>query len=171
MTKVIKINIVRNKTRCFYIFFPLMQKIENKIINRAKSQNTKVTRNWKNEEIRKQIYGTTTMLCNWSLCSMNFSKKQDSRDLSPRPSSDLLDSLCPNCSEHLPASQLSILAEHISRASQLSQASQTSISAEHLSRGSQPSISTEHLSRAPQQWSKIRSKAQQFSEIPENFKV
>ena len=27
--------------------------------------------------------------------------KQDSRDSSPKPSSNMLDSLCPNCSEHL----------------------------------------------------------------------
>ena len=37
--------------------------------------------------------------------------KQDSRDSSPKPSSDMLDSLCPNCSEHLSrASQPSISA-------------------------------------------------------------
>ena len=47
--------------------------------------------------------------------------KQDSRDSSPKPSSNMLDSLCPNCYEHLSrASQPSISAEHLSQASQQS---------------------------------------------------
>ena len=46
--------------------------------------------------------------------------KQDSRDSSPKPSSYLLDSICPNCSEYLQASQQSISAKDLSQASQLS---------------------------------------------------
>ena len=40
-------------------------------------------------------YGTVLIL------TLHNQNKQDSRDSSPKPSSDLLDSLCPNCSEHL----------------------------------------------------------------------
>ena len=71
--------------------------------------------------------------------------KQDSRDSSPKSSSDILDSLCPNCCEHL------------------SRASQASISAEHLSQASQPSISAKHLSN-PQKCSAMLNNVQKCSE-------
>ena len=98
--------------------------------------------------ILKQVYKICRILTlksiskNQYFVTSNMNIKQDSRDSSPKPSSNLLDSLCPNCSEYLQASQPSISAQH------LSQASHTSISAEHLSQASQPSISAEHLSRA-----------------------
>ena len=90
--------------------------------------------------------------------SSHFRDEQDSRESSPQPSSDLLDSLCPNCTEYLPASQPSISAEY------LSQASQPRISVEHLSRASQPSISAKHLSNA-QKYSAMFNNAQECSTI------
>ena len=81
----------------------------------------------------------------------NFKVKQDSRDSSPKPSSNMLDSLCPKCQ----ASQPSISAKHLSQASQLS------ISSQHLSRASQPSVSAEYLSRESLHSSKMINNAQQ----------
>ena len=50
---------------------------------------------------------------------VNDFNEQDSRDSSPKPSSDRLDSLCPNYYEHLSrASKPSISAERLSQASQ-----------------------------------------------------
>ena len=37
----------------------------------------------------------------FSKTNFYYNSQQDSRDSSPKPSSDMLDSLCPNCSEHL----------------------------------------------------------------------
>lgn len=83
------------------------------------------------------------------------------QDSVPKPSSDLFDSLCPNCSEYLQASKLSI-------------------SAEHLSRASQPSISAKHLSNAEklsdhQQCSALPSDAQQcpamLKESSKNYSI
>ena len=61
-------------------------------------------------------YQNLTMV-NILLGSFWNNSKQDSRHLSPKLSSYLLDSLCPNCSEYLRASQPSISAKHLSQAS------------------------------------------------------